>query len=382
MPYFFNKFHIISFSTKFLISSHTIITRLAIVLFFLVSSAYAGPASVSAKELTALRQFIRTDSTVSEVFKSLKKTAEESMAEQPSPIKKISSEGRLASDAKRIATHQSLQDMDKMEALAWVGAISSLKRYRVKAGEYILSWAKFNVPDGNPINETLLEPLVVAFDLVKNDMSEGDREVVVRWLKKRANFLVNTKLSVKQNWQSHRLKMVGLIALVTEDDKLWDYALEGFLVQMDKNFSDDGESIDFVRRDALAYHLYTVEPLLELVCAARGDTEYKKLFALEAATSGASLKEAVDFIIPYVNGEKRHLEYKNTKVNFDKKRARYDGTHKVRNFNAKRAIPMLNEAGCFSESYTAAAAKLGAGKGGLYTTWRSVINNARLEASK
>ena len=48
-------------------------------------------------------------------------------------------------------------------------------RYSSKADEFILAWAGVNQSDGDAINETQFEPLIVAYDLLRGTFSEADR---------------------------------------------------------------------------------------------------------------------------------------------------------------------------------------------------------------
>ena len=80
----------------------------------------------------------------------------------------------------------------------------------------------------------------------------------------------------------------------------------------------DGASTDFHVRDAMHYHLTSMKPLLTLARA--GERHGEHLFDYRGQ-NGASLHNAVDFVVPFADGSKTHMEFVNSKSNFDRERA-------------------------------------------------------------
>ena len=216
-------------------------------------------------------------------------------------------------------------------------------RYADKARAFILAWAEANQPDGDAINETQFEPLIVSYDLLRGTFSTADRLKVDGWLRHKATVLWNDRRGLSDNWFSHRLKVAGLIGWTIDDGTLVAEAVDGFHRQINRNFKPDGASTDFYLRDALHYHLYDVEPLLTL--ARTAERSGQKFFDYPA-TNGATLQRGVDFVVPFANGTKTHVEFVNSKVKFDQKRAQNgQGEYQPHVWNPHAAIGLFSAAG-------------------------------------
>jgi Alginate lyase len=340
--------------------------------------AWAGSVTLEPAEITALRALVAKDAAAAAQFAQLRKLADAALSDKPNPIQVVVSEGRLESDPDKIRSTEALRDVDKIEALAWTWAVSGDEKYAAKGREYILAWAKTNQSDGNPINETKFEPLIEGYDLLRPGSSPADRALVDAWLSKKAQMLISNKRAIKENWQSHRLKTVGLIGATIGDASLWKTSDSGFKAQMQENFKANGESLDFERRDALHYHLYSVQPMLTLACVAQRRGE--SLFIYKAP-NGATLQSAVEFMRPYATGQKKHVEFANSQVKFDRTRAAAgEGEYSARNWNPKSSVRTFAEAGCVDPKYNVLAASVAGTPDKAYVNWRSVLNSASTTA--
>lgn len=336
--------------------------------------ALAGPATLDEKGLQALRELVAGDPAAARQFAIVRKAADSALADTPQPVAVIISAGELESDPEKIQTTAALKDVDKAEALAWAWAVTRDERYARKAREYIDAWSRVNKSDGNPINETKLEPLIEAYDLVRATFGEADRARIDRWLNDRALVLWNDPRVHRENWQSHRLKIVGLIGATTGSNNLWNLADQGFKEQIAGNYDDHGVSVDFKRRDALHYHLYGVQPLLTLACVAqhKGSDYFDYI-----AANGASLREAVQFVEPFAKGQKTHVEFADSQVSFDRKRANAgEKAYQQKNWSPKASVRLFVEAGCVDPAYDQLAAQVDGEPGVRYVRWRSVLNAA------
>jgi len=231
-----------------------------------------------------------------------------------------------------------------------------------------------NKADGNAINETKFEPLIEAYDLLRPSFPSSDRTLIDTWLRKKAVALWADPRGRKDNWQSHRLKIVGMVAATVDDTKLWNLADDGFKKQVQVNIESDGGTVDFKRRDAMHYHLYSIQPLLTLACVAQ--RRGYSLFTYRTP-NGASLEKAVDFVRPYASGEKRHLEFGNSKGKFDVARAAAGEKEYIPHYwNPKRAVRTFSEAGCVDPKYDEAAVVVSGEPDKHFVNWRSVLNAA------
>jgi hypothetical protein len=350
----------------------TKISILGAVLFCATLGLHAGPVSLEPDEILQLRALVATNAAAAKQFSGIRKSAEAALGDMPDPIEKIVSEGHLDNDPLKIRTNISLADMGKISALGWTWAVTGDARYAGQARKFILAWARVNQSDGDAINETKFEPLIVAYDLLRETFSETERQMVDAWLRDKANILWRDKRGLTENWFSHRLKIVGLIGWTIGDRTLIAEVVNGFHRQINGNFKRDGTSTDFEKRDALYYHLYDVEPLLALARVAERNGE--KFFDYEA-TNGATLQSGVDFVIPFANGTKTHVEFVNSKVPFDRKRAENgQGEFAPHNWKPQTSINLFSEAAWFRPEYGAIAARLAGQPGENFFNWQMVIN--------
>jgi hypothetical protein len=333
---------------------------------------HAGTVSLLPDEITQLRGLVATNAAAARQFSGIQRAALAALADAPDPIVKVVTEGHLDKDPLKIRTEASLEDMSKIESLGWAWAVTGDSRYSAKAREFILAWARVNQPDGDAINETQFEPLIVAYDLLRGTFSEMERQTVDDWLRHKANVLWADHRGLSENWYSHRLKIVGLIGWTIGDQSLIAKTVRGFHQQINRNFKPDGASTDFYLRDALHYHLYDVEPLLSLARAAqRNDQDFFNY----AATNGASLRSGVDFIVPFATGEKTHIEFVKSRVSFDRKRAQSgQREYQPHAWRPVDAIRTFSAAAWFRPEYGVLAARLAGHPDETFFNWQMVLN--------
>ena len=331
-------------------------------------------ALFTSTEQARLIELTRENGAARNLFGVLKAQADTALSQRPNPIETIQTEGKLAGDPAKTATQAALKDMRALSVLGYAYAVTGQASYAAKARRIILAWAEKNHPTGDPIDETNLEPLIVAYDLTRETFPDDAMKTADAYLRK----IVQAEWSVRQvtnNWQSHRLKIVGLAAYVLRDDALITKAIEGFKKQVEANLNPDGSSYDFHERDALHYHVYDLEPLLTLAIAAQ-----KHGLNLYDYTSkgGASLRQSVRFLIPYCTGEKQHHEFVHSKVKFDRTRAEngqeeYQVGHL---FRPEEAFAALSLAAYFDDAVEPVIGKLAGQNRNLMASWTLLLNAA------
>ena len=356
----------------------------AVALFTLLP-AHAQDLSVKSAQKTRLVRFVQNDGEARDAFAPVLQAANAALNDTPDPIEVIVSEGTLNSDPRKIRTRQSLRDMDKMENLAWASAVTGEKKYVDKAREFILAWAKVSKPSGNPINETKLDALLIAYDLTKAGFDGDDRKTVDSYL--RAIAAAEQK-SIKpgsgtatNNWHSHRIKIVGLIGFALPDTALIKWASDAYQKQIATNLRPDGSTLDLALRDALHYQTYDLEPLLCVAQAAQQNSG-ADWFHYQSPKK-TSLAKSVAFLVPYATGEKTHAEYVHSTVAFDKKRADAGekGYASGTLFDPKQARTVFELSAFWEPKYAPLAVKLLAAGGETppkrFGSWQMVINEAR-----
>ena len=335
--------------------------------------------SLNPTELQKLTVLIKTDSSAKKEFLLLEKQAKIALKQEPLPIDTIISEGHLASDPKKIKTVKSLADFKKIYALAYTYKITNQKEYLTKCTQYIVAWAKINKAIANPINNTKLDPLFEAYDLIKEEITQSDKNLIEKWLTQIADVEIATrrpnpgkKLSYN-NWNSHKVKIVANIAYLLNNKSYQLFVDTSLRKQIAMNLYADGSGADFKERDALHYHYYTLEPLLATAILIKRATGYNYYSFLSA--SGSSIQKSVAFLAPFATGEKTHAEFVNSKVAFDRKRAQNKEPDYIigANFNPKKAIDVFISAAYFDPAYLSVVKKL-AEKPSKYANWQCVLN--------
>jgi hypothetical protein len=340
----------------------------------LARSSVEQLALIAPSEKARLLELTAKNDAAQSLFGVLKGEADAALNSEPHPIRKIQTQHKLAGDPDKAATQTSLKDMRTLSILGYAYEVTGRAIYSYKAKEFILAWARINIPTGEPIDETNLEPLIVAYDLTRETFSDGDRKAADAYLRR----IVEAEWGARQvtsNWQSHRLKIVGLSAYVLRDDALIAKAIEGFKRQVDANLNPDGSSFDFLKRDALHYHVYDLEPLLTLAIAAHahGVDLYDY-----TSDEGASLHKSVNFLVPFCTGEKSHHEFVHSQVAFDRTRAEngqseYEAGHL---FHPEEGFMALCLAEYFDVSLDPVIGKLAGQNRDMMASWRLLLNTA------
>ncbi|PST84986.1 hypothetical protein C7T94_02375 [Pedobacter yulinensis] len=322
------------------------------------SGVRAQFVSFSGPELDKLKNRMAADQQAAVLYSKWKRTAEAALASKPQPIEKIRSQGLLMGNPAKTASLNAVADAPKMYALALVYRIEKDEKYLNKATEFLCSWARTNQATGNPVDETKLEEAFLAFDLIRPAVKRKQRDSIARWL----NSIAAAELSAasakegrstaKNNWNSHRIKIMVQTTLATGTRQFKAAIDKAIRTQLALNLQADGSTFDFHERDALHYHIYSLEPLLKALIAWRraGNTDYFRY----STPGGASLKKSVDFLLPFFTGQKQHIEFANSKVGFDKARAgNGEKGYVPAAFVPGRAIPVFTLAAYFDAAYTA-----------------------------
>jgi len=357
--------------------------RLCFALLLLLSaSAKAQYVSLNDKEIQNLKDLIGKDAEVKQMFKGFEVIADDAVNVSPQPIDTIRSEGLLQGNAKKAATVNALRDMRKMYMLALCYRVDNEKGYLQNLTSYLTAWARVNTGRGDPIDDTNLDQAIEAYDLIKAKLKPNDNDLIVKWFKQTADAEIAShkknmnKESSFNNWNSHRLKIVGMIAYAINDEGYKKYVDEDLKVQLQKNLLPDGSSIDFKLRDALHYHVYDLEPLLKLAIVLKRATGVDEYAAV--TPSGASIKKSVEWVVPYVTGEKTHGEFVNSTVKFDLARAKNgEAEFKAGSlWDPKNGLYTLALAAYFDPQYTATV-KTAKSKN-YYSDWQLVLNKLML----
>jgi len=354
---------------------------MALPISLLVCGQLGAAATITLNELQRekLTRLIRSDREAARAFRKLQQQADAHLDDAPQPLERIGTAGKLESDPSKIESLRDLADMKKLHAFGYACAATGKTAYSTAARKMILAWARINQPSGVPIDETKLEPLFVAYGLTRSTFPAADRDIVEHWLRTIAQRELEGirphSVTASNNWNSHRLKNIGLIGFLLDDRALIDRAVLGFREQVAANLRPDGSSLDFHERDALHYHCYDLEPLLTLAIA--GQQNGLDLFHYQAPNR-ASLPKSVSFLEPYCDGSLTHAEWLGSKVKLDRERAAA-GEQKFRpgsKFNPRDGLRVFELASFFDPKYKPLVARLAGKLGAQYPTWQSLLSDA------
>ena len=292
-------------------------------LFLIISCTFAFAnaqiISFNDQEINSLKQLLKkNDPLATSAITKWQSLADNAFHDSPNPVDTIFSQGILANQPNRIASRQSLLDIDKTYSLAICYRINGQKSYLQKAQDYLLAWATVNHPQGNAINETKLDGLLEAYDLLKGFLSTDAKQTITQWLQTLAQLERNRNPS-NNNFNSHRLKIYGQIAFLLGDTAMQQQAMNELTTHISNNLLPDSTSFDLQHRDAFHYHIYTLTPMLTLATSIK--RAYHKDLYHYVSPTGSSISYSVAYMLPYINGKKTHAEFVHTTVTFDKERA-------------------------------------------------------------
>ncbi|MDF2514893.1 MAG: hypothetical protein K0R59_189 [Sphingobacterium sp.] len=216
------------------------------------------------------------------------------------------------------------------------------EQYLAKAKEFLLAWAAVNSAISQTPDESMYLPFLTGYSLVRQRLDANSQLIIDNWLRTRYNFYKIQQVRTN-NWETIRNLLMLDIAFILNDGQLIDQASKDFTAHHNKNYRADGASVDFLGRDAFAYHVYDMEFMGQI-----GRTLYIHSGRRSAVDSlvyhrssnwsdlrtnmghppvlGGSLADAVSFMAPYVMDPANnvHLEFVHTEWAPDKNRSDYN----------------------------------------------------------
>ena len=359
--------------------------RLLFLLFIslCLSSTSYSQAGLSDKQVRRLKSLIRNDNQVGRQYAVILSRADKALNDSPNPIDTISTEGRLKGDPIKVKTMEALGDLQKIYDLALCFRIQNDKKYLAKVALFLHAWATINRSKGDPIDDTHLDAAIEGYVLIKDRLDLATNNLVKTWLKQvtQAEIRVLKKFPKKEttynNWNSHRLKIIGEVAFAIADDELQEFAIESLKLQISRNLNPDGTSIDFIKRDALHYHAYDLEPLLRLAILIKEQRNID--FYTFNSSTGSSIQKSMDWLGPYLTGEKKHEEFVHSTVKFDLERAKNGEADYVAGtlFKPAAGLKTLGLACYFDPSYLKVIQKIRDDQS-KFSDWQLVMNNLYL----
>lgn len=243
----------------------------------------------------------------------------------PKPLARLHTEGTLPHEGIYDASIDAERDLELMRDAALVWRATGDERYLRLVDRFLLAWATTYQPSFDPIDETHFDSMILAYDMTASALPVKTRNAAVAFIAKLANGYVARvdaqprplSGTYRNNWESHRVKLIAMAAFTLDDRKLINAAQRLFVEQIGTNVAADGTTVDFVERDALHYVAYDLAPLVVAALSAR---RHNRNWLTLRAPNGATLGLALDWLMPYALGAKTHEEFVHSSVPFDAKR--------------------------------------------------------------
>jgi len=258
----------------------------------------------------------------SEAGKQAIQYADQALNGTPHPMARVHTEGTLNGQGIRDQSILAERDWTAALNLGLAYRLTGDKKYVSAADRYLGAWFAIYKPDFNPIDETPIDQLMMAYELTTGKLSETtERQAVELWRSFAEGYIGwmeqqgTTNIT---NWSSHRVKLGVMAAYLLGDAKLEARGAVVFRDQLNRNMHSDGSVMDFYLRDALHYVFYDLDPLLmaALVAQRHGQDWF------HTGEDGKNLADGVDWFVPYETGEKKHEEFVHSRVPIDAARAK------------------------------------------------------------
>jgi hypothetical protein len=283
--------------------------------------------------------------------------------DQSKAVAKLHTEGTLPHEGIYDQSVEAEKDLDLLRdaALAW--RATSDDRFLKLVDRLLYAWVTTYQPSFNPIDETGFEGLILAYDMTASALPVKTRNATMAFLTKLANGYIAQidaqprplKGTFRNNWQSHRVKLIAMAAFTLDNRKMINAAQRLFVEHIGDNIAPDGSTIDFAERDALHYVTYDLQPLVTAALAAR---RHNRNWLNEKAPNGATLAAALDWLMPYAMGTKSHEEFVHSDVPFDAKRREAGLPGYSGQWDPKNATELFHLAARLDGRYTPVALQL------------------------
>ncbi|MBB5467802.1 hypothetical protein OKW30_003821 [Paraburkholderia sp. Clong3] len=257
--------------------------------------------------------------------KALVANVQAHLNEQPHALAKLHTEGTLPHEGIYDQSVEAEKDLDLLRdaALAW--RATSDDRFLKLVDRLLYAWVTTYQPSFNPIDETRFEGLILAYDMTASALPVKTRNAAMAFLTKLANGYIGQidaqprplTGTFRNNWQSHRIKLIAMAAFTLDNRKMINAAQRLFVEHIGDNIAPDGSTIDFGERDALHYVTYDLQPLVTAALAAR---RHNRNWLQEKGANGATLLAALNWLVPFATGAQTHEEFVHSNVAFDAKR--------------------------------------------------------------
>ncbi len=328
-------------------------------------------------QIERLHALVKEDPEAAEIARAVREEAAPLLDAQPQPLEVIHYEGIVNTDPKRLATVEKLREMDDVALLVRHWQASGDPRAAETLRKFIAAWAETYRPTGNDVNENKLYPLIVAYHHTRDGFADKDRERIDAWLLQLGEMHERAvrESTYFTNLYTKHVRLVAAIGGILGKPEWQATAEEGLKRFVSNSLRPDGTSLDLERRDTLTYHASALRPVIEL--AMLSGERGPDLYTWESE-SGGSIKQSVDYIVPYAMGEKTRKEWTNSKSKLDHDRAAagLEQYRQGRLYEPKDAIEVMQEASYFDPELKRVVFHLIGSDAKRFPTWQMLVNEA------
>ena len=325
----------------------TVLTGLAFVLLSAAQSEARDYAIFSPQDVSAL-----SSARTSPAGEAAIAGAEAALTRPPGPLPVVHTEGTLPGQGIRDISLVARRDLPAMLDLALAYRLTGEVKYLEAAERFLLAWAETYIVSLNPIDETNFDAMILAYDLTEAELPAGTRAAMDGFLRNLATGYLDdmdgAPTHFYTNWQSHRIKIAALASFQLGDPRLIQRTFEDYQKHVASNVLASGTVFDFHERDAIHYVLYNVDPMMVAGLGAQAhDLDW---FGWKNA-SGTGVSSVIDWLLPYVAGDKTHQEFVNSRIAFDAQRLAAGQTEYAGPWRPERAVNTLALASLLDERY-------------------------------
>lgn len=206
--------------------------------------------------------------------------------------------------------------------------------YRDKARDILLAWVNANnVATTHTPNESIYQGFYEGYSLIRAFIDTDSKTAIDNWFRKKYIVFKNTA-SRANNWETIRGWLMLNIGYTLNDPAYITESKNVIYTHFDKDTRVDGASVDFLGRDAFAYHAYNlafIGRILRIIDIHNGRIEssgliYKRVTKWNSEVTGGTIAEQIKFWTPYIvdPANNVHLEFVNTEWAPDKTRSDYN----------------------------------------------------------
>ncbi len=257
--------------------------------------------------------------------KALVSNVQAHLNDAPRAVARLHTQGLLPHERMYDQSVEAEQDLDLLRdaALAW--RATSDERYLALVDRLLFAWVTTYQPSFNPVDETHFDGLILAYDMTASALPVKTRNAAMTFLSKLASgYIAQIDAQPRpltgtwrNNWQSHRIKLISMAAFTLDNRKMINAAQRLFTEHIGDNIAPDGATVDFTERDSLRYVTYDLQPLVMAALAAR---RHNRNWLPLSTASGASLADALNWLTPYALGTKSHDEFVHSSLPLDTQR--------------------------------------------------------------